>query len=494
MMRSARACLLCLLLPGSSMASEFTDFRIPPSSRSSYSLSLHGSANRYSRVKTGLSERQGAVDGDLFATYHRAGDSDPSQWLVGIQAATSGRRSHDHSDSYFETPGPGGPLATNAQEIDQTVRQVQEYAAIFASARRYPFATPIGFEAAGQFLWSADQRWFGLEDIAISSLGGPVLRTEAHRSESSWSYWESGFAELGAGYGRVRDASAVFAVILLLERLERDRVLVKPPGAETRRRLIELFSLRASFQVPHQHPEKFFWQEVERLLREDGAFGEVGFDAFALLHATEFLELGSFARRAGWYVGPLVTAQYSHQIERDDVAHDFRALTDGVPTTENISRFSTRRVQSLEGVLYGGRIEVALPLGSRTQLDLVERAQAGGDKDAPERMAASGLLRLRHLIAERWLLSGFASHTRSLRGGVSPTSVWRAESGAGVAYYLEDALRLSLDVSQVHWSAHRLDVATSRERSNNLRVVLGVQFERGRLDAPGLLQPMRGLN
>ena len=495
MMWRALACSVSsLLLSCSAIASDFGEFRIPPSTRSSYSLSFVGNASRESRVEPGVSSRFGSMFGDVAGGYSRDRDSDPVQWNVRFDGAVRAQRNREERDSYDEVPGPGGPLETEASSEENSRRYVQEVFQLSAGTRCYPFERPIGLEAAGEIGLTYGQQWFRQAESTIQSAGGPVLVNDNHRSSSDWLYAQGGSIDLGAGYGRVRDATAVFEVALLEERLGRDGLLVRPVSAAARRKLAELFSLRSSFDVAHDLPEKFFWREVERLLREDGALVESGLDAFAVQHAAEQVVVAkSFVRRAGWFIGPLVSARYTHQVRRFDQASDSRTTSDGVPMVESWVRTSSRLTWSSDVIMYGGQLQVRLPLGTRTQLDWEERALVAGE-DETERLIVNGLVRFQHLVAERWLFSANAYHQRSMQGGDSRGSSWGVGSGAGLAYFLEDALNLSLNVDHAQFQSEGMGSFPDELRGSNLRVTLAIQLARGRFDAPGLIPPVRAMN
>src|SRR5262249_36178008 len=125
----------------------------------------------------------------------------------------------------------------------------------------------------------------------------------------------SAFGSASVGFGRVRDASVVFAVEVLEERLTATGALARPPSPEARQRLAELFFQRDEFSSPHTRPERFFWNEVERILRDDGALTGDAIGAESILLALEAVrplvpnsQSSDFVRFRGFFVGPQISA------------------------------------------------------------------------------------------------------------------------------------------------------------------------------------------
>src|SRR4029078_3438604 len=103
-------------------------------------------------------------------------------------------------------------------------------------------------------------------------------------------------------------------------------------------KVAELYSLRGNFGVPHDQPEKFFWKELERTLREEGAIADSGFDAYALHHADDALVVAGFGffRPVGWFVGPTLELDHEHSLLRPHDAARHRFIDDGA-TSRGVS-------------------------------------------------------------------------------------------------------------------------------------------------------------
>jgi hypothetical protein len=145
-------------------------------------------------------------------------------------------------------------------------------------------------------------------------------------------------------------------------------------------------------------------------------------------------------------------------------------------------------------------VEFQRPLGDRTQFGIYERAlvDVGADRDGLEVL---GDLQFMHLVGERWLFSLYATHRREIFDDDFVLSSWDAGAGGVISWFLEDFLRLDLSVDQ-SWAGRDLEDEllflgpdpSTREQRNNLNARLGIVFGRGRLAAPGLIQPQLPLH
>ena len=300
--------------------------------------------------------------------------------------------------------------------------------------------------------------------------------------------------EVGVARGRVRGVTGVFTARLLLERLRVDGRLEREPSPSTARELAELFYLSDAFSAAHELPQKFFWREVERVLKEDGALGTAGFDAFDLLHGLDPLVVasGRFMRYAGWQGGPLLQYEHAHEIlHRTDWQVFTITRDDTLIQFENSFRGAGRSSSSDDNVIAGAFAEWHRPMGLRTQLDLsgdASFAVGGSDERTEIRSAAS----IGHLVGERWFLAASARHLRLVGTGTEPADLWQTTAELSARYFLEDRWSLSLALSQFQYRPGPSGFNSTFQRENRLEIGLG--YRRGAFDAPGLIDPVRPLN
>lgn len=323
--------LLVLAVPSLARASEFTDFRIPAHSWRSWNAATSGQWQIDSRSSPGETSRDRRPSADASVGVRRFHDSDPWRWDAGVEASARGHWSFTHSDQYDQFPLGGPATSTVATARSQHGSSASERCALIAGVRGYPGDRPLGFEVRGSIRGDEDQDWSHQLTVFQSSGSGGSSRQESASRTASWRYAETARLDFVAGWGRVRDATGVFDAQLLAERLCRDGVLGRDPSPAALRKLAELFTIEGAFSVPHDQPDRFFWREVERLLKEDGALAGDRIGAYASHHAAERLVVagGGFLRRSGMFVGPVVSATHQHQLVRSDFGSGMRSFTDG---------------------------------------------------------------------------------------------------------------------------------------------------------------------
>jgi hypothetical protein len=398
-------------------------------------------------------------------------------------------------DAYAQTPETGVPTTSLASAERFDVRTVTGSWFLSGGMRLYPFAPPLGIELSGSLQGIDDQTWRSFKTRTEELAGGSLTVSELEQSNTQWTFRENANLDASVGYGRVRDATPVFEVILLEERLSRDGVLARPLSRPARQKLADLFSLQTNFSIVHQLPDKFFWREVERLLREDDALGPAGLAAYDVNHASEALVVArdAFFRRAGWFLGPVVSGTHQHVEYRLNQRSSRRVTQDGVVQVENSNTGSLKATDFSDKILLGGKGEAYWPLGSRTQLDLFEQAMVSR-KGEDDLLLVTGSFRLQHLIAERWFAEAFVSHSRQIVGEPQQFSAWSANAGGAVSYFLEDFCRLDL-IAQQAWNGFESSAfSPTSQRNTNLNVSLGITLGRGRLNAPGLFDPVHAAN
>lgn len=492
-MRPSRAtpCLLAVLcfFPAVSRSDDFSDFRIPDHFGGSWNASVSGLAHSASHNETGDASRDRDAQAQLNGGWTRFRDSDRRQWQLGVSGNLAGRRTSTRDENFISLPPP--PPVNSWTRIESKERDTNEHVGLFASLRAYPGTLPVAAEISGNVDVFDSQSWSDrLERDVFDSFN--EFRTEISSQDVEWRYSERASLRIAVGVGRVRDASPVFDAILLEERLRRDGALVHPLSPAARQRVADLYAIRTGFGFPHDLPEKFFWSELERALREDGALADSGFGAYALQHADEALVVarGGFFRPTGWFAGPTLSASHQHDLRRFDASNRFVHFTDGTLDASFDSRSRDRQRFFVDRTLYGLAAEFHRPLGDRTQFDLSEDASVDLGPD-PYGLDVSGSAGFRRLIAERWFGQVLFTHDRFLLGDPS-FSVWSARVSGEIDYFLEDFIRATLALGQSWDSAQ--NPGTDRRQNVGFDARFSLSFGRGRLSAPGLITPQRAMN
>jgi hypothetical protein len=313
-----------------------------------------------------------------------------------------------------------------------------------------------------------------------------LLETSA---EENRYYNGAGNAALGLGLGRIRDATGVFSVQVLEQRLKATGRLLRPLSPGARQRLAQLFAVSPLMGDAHDRPGRFFWGNVEHILREDGAITDGTLDAYSLIRLLEPSSLGfRYTRLAGWHVSP----RYVLVLARGHADHDegsLSLLTDGgVPVFDLHSESHSRTKLDQTSGRAQLVAEYQRPWGMRWQARIVSTLSYG---DGASRLASvTGGYSVDHLVADRWLISGSLSHEVNSvrRGGARVHPTWSLLGIVQAQYFVEDSWSLSASYRHVQSRGENVyfqPTYTRFDRFNDFR--LGLTYRPvGRFEAPWL--------
>jgi hypothetical protein len=364
---------------------------------------------------------------------------------------------------------------------------------VSGTLRAYPWAAPVGFGVSGATIGSYVQEW--TRTSAHNTLSDVVRqRYEATDREDSHLYRHEALAAAYAGLGRVRDASVVYDVYVLEQRLREAGAITRPLSKEAREKLAALYYVSPFYVYAHDRPGRYVWRDIERVLRDDGALGERGFDPYSVLRAQEpyYYRL---ERQRGWFAGPVVQGRHAHVVQRLDEHVTSRFLDDD-SLVSSMSEWNARRqVSSFDEVDLGGTAEYHLPLSWRWQLDFESQVTAPVRPGERGLHAATGAV-ASWLVADRWLAQAKLDHARDYfqpRGTslLSPDT-WAVTYGVQLGWYLEDHAQLSAALTESQRRDDRTFFPAMRAFSRERRLTIGFAYRfLGRLDAPGLIEPQR---
>jgi hypothetical protein len=85
--------------------------------------------------------------------------------------------------------------------------------------RHYPWAIPIGFSGTAFGSGDYNQVWSEESTRSTQMFVPPVIVDEASSSTEIWTYRTVLGVDIGAGFGRVRDATAIYDAQVLEHRL-----------------------------------------------------------------------------------------------------------------------------------------------------------------------------------------------------------------------------------------------------------------------------------
>lgn len=477
--RLAAALLFASSLPFPALAasdaadSAYWDYRIPAHHWHQWTASLSGNANQgdYTASENALGQ-SGQFQGQARSVLSGGHDSDPLFQSWGMDLSYFGRRSHTEISR---------SLPNDYARSENTSRDVAERIIGSYAVRAYPWAFPWGFTASTQQRLEWTQALTSVEDERAF----PGIRQVFLNSTETGRWLWNGSASLGTGLGRVRDVTPVYEAQVLEDRLIGSGALTRPLSRSARERLAALFTVQSDVSFAHGRPNKYFWEELERVLIEDGAL-ERG--SLTLFEAHRILEpstiRGRIFRSAGWFVGPAVSlseAQFSsstdsrslNQLYQDDT------LSSALESSYEFDQF--RRDDFVSTRLTA---EFHHPAGPNWQFDIRQDTAIGeSGEDLFSAASASAIW----VVSDRWLATALFHHEMMWEGdGLERApGVWRVDYGADLSYFLEDrwAITLSGVESQYHY-----DQGHSRQGNYSL----GVSYVfSGLFEAPGLTAAMR---
>jgi hypothetical protein len=493
--------LLALVMVPSVRADDFANFRIPKHQVSS--ITGNASAGYWERVRSfqGTTDRTEDFDSHLNGSCYWLWDSDSLRLLFEARESLSGMRSR------FRRNTDDFSLPVSSDYASQST--VSNTTALSADGLTYPTRAPLGLLASvSSYLtiskgWTFERQSFGVDTV-------PELR-------SDYSYVIRSInvdASIGIGWGRVRDASAVYDLFVMENRLRDAGILVHALSPDARQKLLALLYFEGDYSNVHQRPAKFVWQEIENIFREDGALKDNRLDAYELYRIAEpFIGSGStgefmvanpgaapgskggpiyrrsFLRQKGWFVSAVVSGSHYHDFNKWDVhATPPGSGTEGRTIYEHASDFFS----------VGPQIEYHLPVGLNWQVD------ASSSVAFPQRAGAHAIraragFQAAWLISDRWQAVANFSYSRDrwrLRsaGPEDPDypDAWSTELSGSLIYFIEDRLSLNLNLADLQ-STMRISstpISIPREFDRNSMATIGLAYHfLGKLEAPGIVSP-----
>ncbi len=169
----------------------------------------------------------------------------------------------------------------------------------------------------------------------------------SYTKNNSWNVSIGG----GIGYGKLRDGSAVFAVLRILDKLAEDSVLVRSLTKDEIILIVEVFAKEIEYSYSQDRYIKYFMEEIFNRLQKMGVLKENATTAYSVLRAVEVLSEQIEPRLFGWRAKIGVQRRYTEEIDAADRSgtigyssnyfwnfHDFISLSldYGYPLTTNL--------------------------------------------------------------------------------------------------------------------------------------------------------------
>jgi len=505
-MSNARALLVIVAIAGSvsllgltprrSRADDFSDFRIPKNRSLLWTLSIDASGNHNDGNNPGGTGTSGAFGANGSSQIQWLSDSDPAFTSIFGRLDLAGSRFGNEFDQRIEQP-----FGVSTEEDASHQTAALESWELGFEHRRYPSPPPIFLSLRAQGLGHYEQQW--VDDRNVSTLyptGNPQQRAINEQSRMRWLYSYRVSAGAGLGVGRVRNATGVYEARVLEQRLRETGALTRDLSPQARRRLADLMYVRDGFDFVHERPGRVIWQELERILADDGALASGGIDAYSVLRAEEpHFATGGVApdglprspvlRQSGVLVSLFVDGNSAHDVQHFEFSSfTQQAVDDSIVAETRITASPSNEfhhdlvLASLEGSYHR-------PLGLHWQIDASTRASVPLRKeDTSFQWVTSASATW--LVSDRWLGSTFFSQSwfdadRIGDSELGDDLAWNF--GANWGYYLEDDLLLTLSANaeQKHTHLTFLPGSTTFSRSESIGLALTYRFS-GWFEAPGM--------
>jgi len=341
-MRGVRRALLLsaslVLHPSIASADDpYAEYRIPDHRWLSWSAWLTAEGYRTLNHSSYSEEIDRQGYGHVFTSLYGGFDSDRNSRAYGLALSASGElQTYDQSAPYYG----------DTYEAHQRNEHANEYASAFYALSRFPWQAPLGFSLSTNAAISPAQRWSSQSQSRTSPPGAfyPGFKDQRLANSTYGSYDANASLLASVDWGRVRDATPVYQVQVLEQRLHETGAIQGKLSSSARERLAALYTVESDVSFAHQRPTKYFWRELERLLTDDGVLGPGGLDAYTVQRLLEPITLEkAFARTRGYSFGPLVILgkRWRHESYKSEY-QDLRFLadtlyssyTDSIPRTK----------------------------------------------------------------------------------------------------------------------------------------------------------------
>lgn len=476
--------VICVyVLASGLLADDFAGFRIPAhrvySVDGNFNLQLIDQSSHYPAGQSySTDSRQTSVNqyGHLSGTGYYLHDSDPWRLRLSLDASTGGLYYKHASES-----STGANVPSSSRNEDKN-RAMGEDWTVSGDVRGYPWAYPAGFLADLDAAGSYQQSWYRSENDSRSGYVPGYRYLTTHREGlSSYDYQVT--ADAGFGFGRVRDVSSVYDVYVLQQRLKAQGALARDLSAAAVQKLQELYYFSGEYTKIHDRSAKFYWQEVERILRDDGALTDNTMTAYTIhriaesylssTHSSSFRysnpsddfapgeergriygrKSNSFVRQRGFFVGLLGEVLHIHSIDRtSDAYHSENYAADTLTNLSDHSTNSTRRAFGDVNSI-GALAEYHKPVGMHWQFDamselLLPLKNGNGAFILHDQAYAT------FLIDDRWRADFRIQHGRQILKKSSATlygeaNSWWTEAQFGLRYFIEDHVDINFTADQL---------------------------------------------
>ncbi len=446
--------VLALFACTTARADDFSDFRIPRHDVLSWTGAMNANGSQTTQDDTPYRSLTGAVAGSAHSFFDLQRTDDIATTRLSMSLRFEGNQVGSHATSILAIPALG---VSNVSDVRDSRRATRESWYVLVGQTRQ-FATAWYVDADASVHGDGARNWGNVSSrLAIAN---PGHLEEQFRESDSRTRQDRIFASgsLGAGYGRVRDATGIHMALVMEERLKQRGVLVRSLSHDARQRLADLFVVASSYGQVRDRPGRGLWAEIVRVLREDGALAPAGLDAPSAERARESqfpfddlyrridgLPVAYTTRWIGWRIGPELRGTHSRLTGFGTEHQRVREYSDGTLFNFTDATDSRSDVETGDAAELGLSADWHRPFGPRWQVD----AEAGAQR--PLRSQEDGFQESAHgavvwAITDRWYASGGVSQQRTLfkdaRTGWIWADSWDCNLSGSIRYEIGDHLQL----------------------------------------------------
>jgi len=324
---------------------------------------------------------------------------------------------------------------------DSQSRTIRPRYTLSTNAIYFPGRMPLGLEWGGRGTIETFHGW-GHDEYENTDSLAFVSEVSDHEGNAN-RYEVEG--DIGIGWGRVRDATGLYLAFVLEERLREIGRLTGELSDDTRRKLADLYTTRSDYYRLYSRSDRYFWQDVEKVLTEDPAMTGP-FDAYAAYRVAEYVAPYSISRWSGIRFSLRFQGMHSNSISRY-TDHSFRRTeTDTSVVVDALGYDSDSSIEHFEQFVVGPHLQANLPLSLRLQFTGVS-ALSRKIHQPDAGFIWRNELTLQYVLADRWYAYYEFDHFRWLRDPLDRNKdhgdSWFFGHSIGAEYFVEN--RYSLD-------------------------------------------------
>lgn len=448
---------------------ELNTFRIPKHTVSSLTARVSGQFYRNGFTDENSSNR----DLDLYGSSVFSGYYLYDSENLGLEGAVSSRLSGTISGR--ESRGPYDSWYSN---YDGNSKYANEQYSGQLLGEYFPTELPVGVLWRGRGSARISQSWshsdFTRDDTAST--------VEAYYDATQVGFQYETSGEAGFGWGRMRDLSGAYQAHVVEQRLRDIGVITSELSAQTRQKLGEMFYKQNDYSVKWERNEKYFWREVEEILKSDPAMtGEL--DAYATYRISETIAPSSIFRWGGVRLSMTIGGTHSNYIYRSHSERREHTVTDS-GAVDSLEITSLDEIRHTERMYFGPQIEVNLPLSWTAQFSGTSALTHYVDP-ANDGFYWSNAVRIEYAMHDKWSASYGFYFSRYVNDPKDRTKYngqsWDVGHTLGLLYYIEDRTQVSFALFQDQGYAweylpSNLEIPRYKRHRNNFSGSIGFVY------------------